>query len=359
MEFQGLGIMIGSSLDGVDLALVVMDFNSETGLVQKWQLKAYFEFPLSRSIKARVLNYKKLEQEEIVLLENDIADLVTSGINKLALPKTYTFAAYHGITIKHFPEQKISIQLGNCNRLAQGIGVPVISDFRQADMDAGGKGTPMAPIVEQHLFREYDAFLNLGGIANISFHRGDAVLAYDICPFNQVLNYYASKLDKAYDEGGLLAGGGNSVQALKNHLSSFDYFKIEGPKSIDNNWIREDFIPSLESFGEKLEDVLATYTQFVAVLIAQELGRFAPETKALMITGGGAFNNYFVDLLAEQLENLKVKLVLPEPLIIKSKEAILMALAGLLCMKGVVNFIPSVTGATRAVVGGRIYKYET
>ena len=212
----------------------------------------------------------------------------------------------------------------------------------------------MAPLVEKYLFDDYKFFLNLGGIANISDHSGDNVIAFDVCPFNQVLNHYASKKGILYDVDGLLAQSGTPDSGLFSFLGSLDYFNQMPPKSLDNNWIREVFMPSIDDFDLSLEDILSTMVSFFAKAI-NDCVDLQPLNQKVMVTGGGAFNRFFINQLTEQLKSKNLEVNVPDDLIVQFKEALLIALASVFRMEGKPNFISTVTGASKDVCGGIIY----
>jgi len=354
MKVSGLGVMIGSSLDGIDLAYCHFEMD-DSGSVIDWDLDVYQELPLPEYIKKAVSKHHNLSTLELQNLENQIADVVSNAILSLGDDLSYEFVGYHGITIKHFQKEKISVQLGNAKMIADFTGIDVIANFRQADLDAGGMGTPMVPIAEMLLFSEYEYFLNLGGIANISDHSKNEILAFDVCPFNQVMNHFARKCGLQYDDGGKLAAQGKLNKRLFEELYVLPFFRASGPKAIDNNWITQEVIPLIEKFDLNPEDVLNTFS-FLAVTLINEMIDYSSLSKRILVTGGGAYNKWFIEQLTKKLKLKNIDVIVPDSQLIDAKEAILMALVGLLRTKGIPNFIPSVTGAALAVCGGQIYR---
>jgi anhydro-N-acetylmuramic acid kinase len=343
--------MIGSSLDGID----VMDVSINLGSEDNYHIHNYREFPLTESIKKGVLAHKALDQESLVTLGKDLAKLVGKYLlqNFSKGLETIDIIGFHGITLLHLPDQKITIQLGCGQTLASIVDVPVVTNFRNEDLLAGGEGTPMAPIVEKYFFPDIQYFLNLGGIANISIHDEEGIKAFDVCPFNQVLNHFSRKELKAYDDSGHLAQSGQVNEFMLNRLSSVIFFFKSPPKSLDNNWITEHFIPALESYNLSSIDVLATLTEFFALDIAKWIGD-SEHLCQMMITGGGAKNTYFIDCLRTKLKAKNVNVIIPNKMIVDGKEALLIALAAVLKQEELPNFVSSVTGANKDVSGGTI-----
>jgi len=277
---------------------------------------------------------------------------LTHGFEQYADDMEYVVV--HGHTLMHLPKEGITEQIGNGGVLAAMLDIPTITDFRVQDVAKGGVGTPLAPLVEINLFAGHDYYLNLGGIANLTCVSGEKVLsAYDVCPCNQVLNYFSNQLGKAYDEGGRMAQKGSHIKELVEYLNAIPYFGQSAPKSLDNNWIVNEIIPNFPN-GE-VEDVLHTFTNWMARCIANEIEE-SEKSVSLMVTGGGAHNTYFMDCLQNELVNKNCDLVIPSKEIIDFKEAILMCLLGYKYIRGEPNVMSVVTGADSDTIGGALYK---
>ncbi len=352
MELQYIvGVMSGSSLDGVDVCLCSFH---DTG---KWELlkSKVYDFPASLANALRNVPFhdvRLMHQLEVSFTDfcgqtvlqflEDIRDIKIAAI------------ATHGHTILHQPGY--SIQLTNGARLATTVGLPVICDFRQGDIALGGQGTPLAATVDQQLFGEYAYALNLGGIANISIQMDVTKQAYDVVPCNQILNALSSELSKPFDYGGQIASTGKCNTTLLSSLSELDYFHKSVPKSLDNTWVMGPFYDIIKKNGSSISDKLSTMIHLIVdqIILAIKANQI-PHQARMLVTGGGAFNTFLIEQLRIELVKIAVDLELPSPEIIDFKESILMAYLGYLRLQHKPNIVHQATGAERAHSGGAIY----
>jgi anhydro-N-acetylmuramic acid kinase len=348
--------MSGSSLDGLDV--VYCEMRSEPNY--SFKVLAFNTFPYPEEIQKIIANIevsisKDYENEHVLFDELSSISIKTfMEDNNIEKPD---FIASHGHTIFHFPEKNITCQIGNGKIMAKEINFPVICNFRQADMDAGGQGAPLVPIADVLFFPEYSACLNIGGIANISFDENGKRIGFDICAANQLLNFCAQQIGLEYDDEGSMARTGKINEALLRELNAFDYFDLPFPKSMDNNFIRDNFFPILSNYKIYPSDKLATTTEHIAYQISRIINKqidsqnIPKNIYSLLVTGGGAYNSY----LLRRIEQLcGIKITLPDNTTIQFKEAIAMCLMGMLRWENKPNFLPSVTGARIAVSGGDI-----
>jgi anhydro-N-acetylmuramic acid kinase len=267
---------------------------------------------------------------------------------------------WHGHTIFHDPDQQSTCQIGHGGALAAAAKVPVITQFRQIDLSLGGQGAPLAPLADKMLLEQADFYLNLGGISNIAFtDRDGRMRSFDICPCNQILNRLANQIDMEYDAGGQIAGGGNLIQTLFTELNDFDYYKQSPPKSIDNNWVTSKVWPVIEKAPGSTADKLATFSHHVAWQIAQVIlqhNKFHQHPTTVVITGGGAYNTFVVQLLRQYLERINHHIDLPSKELIEFKEAALMGLMAYLFVKGLENVFSDVTGSSEDHIGGCLFQ---
>lgn len=349
--------MSGSSLDGVDV--VTCTFTYTDDLIQDWSIDKKSCFSLPKEFVQRIISYKELDAMELRVLDIELGSFFADCIIKHAKDdlRNIQAAGVHGQTIYHLPEKQLTCQLGNGVVMQSKLQIPLVSDFRTKDIVSGGVGTPMAPLADDHLFPSYDFYLNLGGIANLSYQDAkNNWIAYDISPFNQYSNYFAAKAGLAFDTDGTLGSKGVVQQDLVEKMLSYPYFSIEAPKSLDNNWIVEEFIPSAETMGYAIEDSLASFYVFVSkCILASVKGLKEGKRTRMFVTGGGAYNVFFIELLRDFLQEDNIELVLPEKEIIDYKEAILIALATSFKLIGKPNFYSSVTGAKESVCGGVLF----
>lgn len=354
------GLMSGSSLDGLDVAVVKFYFTKKRS-VEKYKVLYFSTLPFPEELKRALFSSIDLNIREFFHLENIFSKWC--GLAVKTLPqKIYAKIdkiATHGHTVLHNPEIGLTYQLCNGWELAHAAQKPVISDFRRNDIAHGGQGAPLAPVSEKYLFPKDKIFLNLGGIANISIHSDQGIKAYDIIPFNQVLNKLASIKGADYDDGGQIAKRGRVLSALIKKITSHDYFDLPAPKSLDNNWIRNEFIPSILDAEGSVEDKLHTLTHWMADMVIKEISKFPAEAtkNEVIITGGGYWNTYFLEILASKMQELNYKGIKHmERILIDGKEAILMALMGHLHDREISNSLMSVTGATHNTINGVNFK---
>ncbi|MDF1694529.1 MAG: anhydro-N-acetylmuramic acid kinase [Saprospiraceae bacterium] len=344
------GVMSGSSLDGLDVAIVRLDGEGD------WSLCATYACPYNDTWVRNLKEYEKLSAVEYIAFKVDYSKYVSELLKDMLseFNGSIDYISFHGHTLMHLPHDHITEQIGNGGILAAILGIPTITDFRIQDVQKGGVGTPLAPLVERDLFSGYDYYLNLGGIANITYVEEKVIqLAYDVCPCNQVLNHFSNTLGREYDEGGLLARSGSFLSSVIDFLQTFPFFKTPPPKALDNNWIKKDFIPGFPS--GKAEDLLHTYTKWMADCIANEIHEDG-NPKTLFVSGGGAHNSYFMECLQIALKDRNCDLKIPSKEIIDFKEAILMSLLAYKYVTDQVNVLCSVTGAHSDSIGGALYK---
>jgi anhydro-N-acetylmuramic acid kinase len=244
----------------------------------------------------------------------------------------------------------------------------VVSDLRALDIAFGGQGAPIVPIGEQLLLGNYDYFLNLGGIANISVKpssskgegAGDDFVAFDICPANRVLNMLANEAGLEYDKGGELASQGKINAGLLDQLNALTYYSQPHPKSLANDFGTDIAYPIIKKAGISVNDALRTYAEHIVFQINKSidsLKNLKPQTTnhKLLVTGGGAFNTFLIQQLKEKLSGLNIEVEVPDKNLVNFKEALIMALIGVLRWREEYNVIPTVTGASRASVGGALW----
>ena len=355
MIYRAIGIMSGSSLDGLDIAFVEF---LETG--GKWSYEIIqadcvkyskeWEDKLRNAVTLSALDYQLLH----TTYGHYIGQQVNAFIEKHGLEHKVQLIASHGHTTFHIPKQQLTAQLGDGAAIAAETNLHVVSDLRSLDVALGGQGAPIVPIGEKLLFTGYDYFLNIGGIANISIKESGRHVAYDVCAANRVLNMLAAENGSAYDDGGKLAAAGNLDTYLLNELNSLDYYSQPYPKSLPNSFGTDLVFPIIKGSGLSLQDRLRTYVEHIAVQISNTIA--APqETKKMLVTGGGAYNTFLMERLKEVLLPLNIDVAVPDEKTVQYKEAVIMALIGLLRWREEENVLASVTGASRASVGGALW----
>lgn len=355
--------MSGSSLDGLDIAYCEFHIkNNKWGFnILHTDVVAYPD-EWVQEIKSLPVSSALTLWQSHTELGHYFAEQVNEFIDKHQLKGKVDLVASHGHTIFHFPEKKMTTQIGDGSAIAAITDLPVICDFRSADIADGGQGTPIVPIGDKLLFDDYRFCLNIGGIANISCKTGGfkGIVAFDICAANQVLNSLANRLGHEYDDGGKLATEGKVHTPLLQRLDELDFYQMDYPKSLDNGYSRELLLPLIESFDISINDKLRTYTEHIAVQVAHHIHSIAAKEslsfghdEKMLATGGGAFNSFLIERI-KQLSEMDV--IVPAEELVKFKEALVIAFMGVLRMRNEVNVLKSVTGASKDSVAGAVYR---
>lgn len=358
MVYRAIGVMSGSSLDGMDIVFTEMEERAGN-----WSFEilacdciAYNEKWFNRLQKATSLN-----AYEYMLLHSEFGKLtgenINAFINKNDLHHKVQLIASHGHTVFHAPQSGMTAQLGNGAAIAAATGVNVVTDLRAMDVALGGQGAPIVPMGEKLLLPGYAYYLNLGGIANISAFANGNYVAFDVCPANRVLNLLAAKEGKAYDDEGAMAQSGTVNTNLLILLNSQAYYRQSYPKSLANDFGTHVLFPLIESFKLPAGDVLRTYAEHIAQQVAYAINNIKTETQQqqMLVTGGGAFNKFLVKRLQQHLDVFNIEIVLPNNDLVNYKEALIMALLGVLRWREEDTVLQSVTGAIRSSIGGAVW----
>ncbi|MEX0883227.1 MAG: anhydro-N-acetylmuramic acid kinase [Cyclobacteriaceae bacterium] len=354
-KYSLIGLMSGTSGDGLDIAYCHFNLTAE-----KWQFdinKAttiHFPPSLKKSLKTAHL----LPSEELAVLDHQFGRWMGVEVKRYCGEHSLSplAIASHGHTVFHRPEINLTKQIGNGYSLWQGSGLPVINDFRTLDLVLGGQGAPLVPIGDALLFGNYDFALNLGGIANISMDRDGKRIAFDICPFNLIFNYLSEKLGEPFDAGGQWAKEGQVIPSLLTKLEELTYYKNQGAKSLGREDIEKHYLPLLKGGKNSIKDLMATLSAHFVNRIAAPVLQYGNKGNTLLITGGGAYNDCFIERLSLILDN-KVTVYKPEKKIIDFKEAMVFAFLGVLKMRGEINCLASVTGAKMDSCGGTLFGF--
>jgi anhydro-N-acetylmuramic acid kinase len=350
-EWNGLGVMSGTSLDGIDLAWC--HFSQNRDMTWDYSIEYAVTLPYSYYFRERLANAPYLSALEYVKLNNDVAEVMSAGINDWLSDKPKPdYIASHGHTVFHQPDIGLTTQIGNGAVIAARTGIMTICDFRTMDVALGGQGAPLVPIGDELLFGDYDACLNLGGISNISYRTDEKRVAYDISPCNMALNELAYLAGLPYDIDGQLSRNGQVIPKLLAMLNGLDYYQQPAPKSLGKEWYENVFRPVLEPFMEKhqIHDVARTVVEHIAKQIVANVPKNA---QSMLVTGGGAHHTFLIQQIQNQRDTLDV--IVPDDLIVNYKEALIFAFLGLLRIHCEENCLRSVTGARIDSCGGCIY----
>ena len=356
MIYRAIGLMSGSSLDGLDLAFA--EFTEQAG---QWtyELKETACYAYTVEWTERLSHATRLNALDYQLLHTDYGHYLGEQVNRFIEEKQLHFqaalVASHGHTSFHLPARKMTAQLGDGAAIAAATGLPVVSDLRAMDIALGGQGAPIVPIGEKLLFSGYEFFLNIGGIANISVNAAE-YLAFDICPANRVLNLLANQAGQAFDRDGAMAAAGKINSDLLNTLNSLPYYQQAAPKSLANDFGTDIVYPIIQQSGCDTADALRTYTEHIAVQVQHSLQHLSlVQPQRLLVTGGGALNQFLVGLLRAKLEPTGIEVMVPDEKLVNYKEALVMAFIGVLRWRQENNVFASVTGASRNSIGGALW----
>lgn len=383
------GVMSGTSADGVDVALCRI--GPGRGGIARVKLIGHAEFPYSKKLRAAVLAAMDARAMAVAdmsrlhwRLGEVYADAVESAERQIGVKAE--LVGCHGQTVYHQGAAsrflgsgvRCTWQIGEASVITERLRAPVVSDFRPADMAAGGQGAPLVPVLDYVMFRSAKVnrvLQNLGGIGNLTAIPAgaavDAVMAFDTGPANMVTDGCMARLfGRGYDRGGAVAKSGHALDVVVERILREKYFSALPPKSCGREEFGEGFVTKFIAMcrkaGGKDTDVVATATALTARSIVDAYGRFVlrhleePSSSGVrteyVVAGGGAKNDTLMRMLRDGLEPLGVKVRLMEELGVpaQAKEAVAFALMGWMTWFGLTGNVPSATGAKRAVVLGKV-----
>ena len=346
-----IGLMSGTSLDGLDVAVCEFDVNTDfsnwRGEITYYQC---FKYPSDLSLRLR--ESMSMTSEKLFQLDRDWARFAASCVNTLNT-KAHLLSS-HGHTVFHNPSDGYTVQIGSGADLAALTSLPVVCDLRRLDVAYGGQGAPLVPFADRMLFSEYSGCLNLGGFSNISFFDHDGnTQAFDVGPCNNLLNWLTSEINLDYDDGGEIATQGKVIDELLTQLLSLSFHKLPPPKSLGMEWINKALFPILDNWKHvTLEDRLRTSVEYIAKIIFD----VTPTKGNVLITGGGAYNTFLIHRLHEMAKDrMKCNYVLPDDIMIQGKEAYAFAFLGLMRWLKEPNILTSVSGAVKTSSGGAVW----
>jgi len=354
-NYFALGIMSGTSLDGLDLALCNFKLNNNNW---EFEIEKAVTIEYDKEWKFKLENATHLSGYQLIELHRRYGEYIGLQVNGfLSTCKSKpSIISSHGHTVFHEPHNKLNFQIGDGSSIAATTGITTVSDFRSLDINLGGQGAPLVPIGDELLFGEFDFCINLGGFANIShFNNNNNRVAYDICPVNIVLNALAGQLHCAFDKDGELGRSGKVDLQLLDNLNKIYYYTQKPPKSLGKEWLEKFVNPIINDNSLSIIDKLRTFYEHVAFQIDNSL-KIEYTSRGIspkvLLSGGGAFNKFLIELIANK-SNLDI--VIPNKIVIEYKEALIFALLGVLRMHNQVNCLKSVTGAQYDNCGGQIF----
>jgi anhydro-N-acetylmuramic acid kinase len=340
--------MSGTSMDGVDIAFCefIYENNNWTFEIKEAKTIPYdnnWMVRLSQLHKQPIHLYPKTD----AFYGRYLGKITNQFINENNLK--VDFISSHGHTIFHQPENGFTAQIGCGAGISAETNLPVVNNFRTMDVMLGGQGAPLVPIGDKFLFESYDACLNLGGFANISFK--ETGKAFDICPCNMVMNLFANEIDLPFDNEGEIASNGTINNEILLAFNNIDFYKKQGAKSLGIEWVNNQFLPILNSFENiLLVDKMATLSEHISIQIATILNTYSIDN--VLVTGGGAFNSFLINKIKNKT---KTEIIIPDSKIINYKEALIFAFLGVLRIRNEVNILKTVTGAARNSIGGALH----
>jgi anhydro-N-acetylmuramic acid kinase len=351
--------MSGSSLDGLDIAYVEFE---ESARKWSYHIAAAACKPYTVEWSGKLKNATSLNACDYLLLHAEYGKFIGEQVNEFIedhdLHHKVQLISSHGHTTFHSPANGMTGQLGDGATIAATTEINVVSDLRAMDVAFGGQGAPIVPIGEKLLFDEYTYFLNLGGIANLSYRSPASYIAFDVCAANRILNMFAESEGKDFDEGGSIAASGKIYTPLLTRLNNLHYYSLPSPKSLANSFGTDEVFPMVNGFDIPNADKLRTYTEHIVMQIGyaiQKLGAKGETGNKLLVTGGGAMNTFLIRRLSETLQTYHIEMIVPEPLLVNYKEALIMGLIGVLRWREEYNVLDSVTGARRSSIGGAVW----
>ena len=349
-SYQVVGVMSGTSLDGIDLAHLY--FSVENG-VWNYQIGncQTISYPYDWLNKLKhALHYSN---EELQNLNNDytqyLGKIICDFVQENSLQNLDAVCS-HGHTILHQPQNGLTLQIGNLPKIATITNQTVVCDFRVQDVELGGQGAPLVPIGDRMLFSEYDYCLNLGGFSNVSFEENGKRIAFDISPVNTVLNFYANQMGFDYDDKGKVARSGKINTVLLEKLNQIEFYQTIQPKSLGMEFVNGTVLTLMEEFSISIEDKLASFIEHIALQIGLALPK---KSERMLVTGGGAYHLFLLERMKYYLPEIEI--VVPDLKTLEFKEALIFGLLGVLRLRNEVNVLSSVTGAKNDHCSGFVF----
>ena len=369
---RAIGLMSGTSMDGIDVAMIETDGETVTRFgpsaihfydeCEEGVLRAAMEAaPALRERTGRPGVIGEAEKVVTALHAGAVkAFLDANGID----PSSIDVVGFHGQTVLHRPKEKLTVQLGDGGALAREIGIPVVYDFRAADVAAGGQGAPFVPVYHQALARALDrphpiAVLNLGGVANITYIDGHDPIACDTGPANALIDdFMRSRTGDVLDKDGQMAALGRVDEAAVQRLLMHPFFAMPAPKSLDRNDFRDWVAAHAGLDGKSTDDGAATLTALTAATIARAIVLLPHPPATWIAAGGGARNPTLLAMLAKRVSPAVVVTADQVGWSADALEAQAFAFLAVRSMMGLPLTFPTTTGAPRPMTGGVLVKPE-
>lgn len=348
-SIYGIGLMSGTSLDGLDIVYVKFEDSMNYG----FQIRSKSTIEYSSDWRNKLQYAINLSEIELEKLDIEYGQFLGEMVEQFIMENNISkldFIASHGHTVFHEPYKGITKQIGSGEEIAKITKKQVVYDFRTQDVLLGGQGAPLVPIGDHILFSEYQACVNLGGFANISYIDKSDRIAFDICPVNVVLNHYANQMGLPFDEGGKNSKEGAVDIEVLQELNSLNYYLKKHPKSLGIEWVHEIIFPILSKIDSH-KNVMRTFVEHCAIQIATSIENLPN----VLFTGGGVYNDFLMERIGALSDTTIVK---PNDSIIDYKEALIFAFLGLRRLENKINCLSSVTGAEYDHSSGKIFSFN-
>jgi len=356
--WNAIGVMSGTSVDGLDI--VAATFSHK----ENWQYHiaktASIDYP--DDLRKRLLECIYASAQELVFLDLDLGVFIGNKISDFLkdLDMPIDLIASHGHTVFHQPEKGMTKQIGDGQTILHKTGILTINDFRAMDVLNGGQGAPLVPIGDQYLFPDFDACLNIGGFANISYSdRAGSRIAFDTGPANLLLNYLSRKIGYQFDPNGDNARKGRLIDKIYQDFNALPYYDLNPPKSLGLEWVNNNIINHLNNSAYQVSDLLHSCAKHISYQIKKVIktefqGINNPDREVkVLVTGGGAHNQFLMDCLRK--DGININYIIPSNEIIDYKEALIFAFLGILRYIGKENVLRSATGAKIDSLGGTLH----
>ena len=352
-NYVSLGIMSGTSQDGLDLSIVETDGEDNLKFLGGYTV----DFPDTLKISLRSILGSHKRDSVLNIIEKEYTDFVIKKLKKIIClnKKKIDLIGFHGQTITHLPNKGFSWQIGNAQRIFSSLKIPIIYDFRTNDIVNGGNGAPLTPIFHKLIKTKFNmknvAFLNLGGISNITILSGSKMIAFDCGPCCNFSNIFVrKKINKKFDKNGLNAQKGITDKKILAKLLKNPYFSKIPPKSLDRLDIKFD-----EIFNLSLKDGLSTINDFITETIYLGIRKYINKLDQIILVGGGRKN---IDLIQKLKSRIKIKIDTSENLKIDGDlfEASAFGYLAVRSLKKKAISYPHTTGVDRPLSGGKLLK---